>query len=191
MPCATWKSAGAGNLLGTQQSGHIDLVGYELYCQLLEQAARRLKNLPPKLAIEVDLDLPCKAFVPRSFIPDQRAKIDLYRRLSRATNESELQDLKAEIHDRFGAPPEPLERLFRLAFLRLAAHRHGINGIHLKDGYIVFTFYSRSKVEELSRSRGNVLRFADARSAYLPLEKTVNGDGAILERVEAMLGVSS
>ena len=179
---------GAGNLLGTQQSGHIDLVGYELYCQLLEQAARRLKNLPPKLAIEVDLDLPCRAFIPRNFIPDQRAKIDLYRRLSRATDESELQDLKAEIHDRFGTPPEPLARLFRLAFLRLRAHRHGINQVHLEDGYIVFGFFNRSKVEALSRSHGNVLRFADQRTAYLPVNGTLDGDGAVLERIEEMLG---
>ena len=178
---------GAGNLLGTQQSGHIDLVGYELYCQLLEQAARRLKKLPPKLAIEVDIDLPCEAFIPRSFIPDQRAKIDIYRRLSRATNETELQDLEAEIHDRFGEPPEPFSRLFRLGFIRLAAHRHGINQIHLEDGFVVFGFFNRAAIEKLSRNHGNILRFADQRTAYLPTGNEVADIGAVLTRIEQIL----
>jgi transcription-repair coupling factor (superfamily II helicase) len=179
---------GAGNLLGTQQSGHIDLVGYELYCQLLEQAARRLQNLPPKMAVEVDLDLPCEAYIPKSFIPDQRAKIDLYRRLARVTDEEELRDLEVEIQDRFGSPPEPVARMLRLGSIRLAAHRHGINRIHLEDGFIVFSFFNRAKVEALSRLRGNVLRFADKRTAYLPLDGTGILDDAVLDRVEAMLG---
>ncbi len=76
---------GAGNILGTQQSGHIATVGYELYCELLEQAVRRLKKLPPKETIDVHIDLPGEAYIPRSYVPDMRMKIDLYRRLTRVT----------------------------------------------------------------------------------------------------------
>ena len=72
---------GAGNILGTEQSGHIAAVGYELYCELLEQAVRRLRELPPKTSIEVDVDLPGEGYLPRSYVPDMRLKIDLYRRL--------------------------------------------------------------------------------------------------------------
>ena len=77
---------GAGNLLGTQQSGHIAAVGYELYCQLLENAVRQLKQMPPKLSIDVDIALPGEAYLPADYVPDMRLKIDLYRRLSRITN---------------------------------------------------------------------------------------------------------
>ena len=78
---------GAGNLLGTQQSGHIATVGYELYCRLLEQAVRGMKALPPAEPPPVNVDLPGEAWLPRDYIPDLRAKIDVYRRLSRATAE--------------------------------------------------------------------------------------------------------
>ena len=72
---------GAGNILGTEQSGHIATVGYELYCELLEQAVRQLKKLPPKEFVDVTLDLPGEAYLPRTYVPDMRLKIDLYRRL--------------------------------------------------------------------------------------------------------------
>src|SRR5688572_19796673 len=70
---------GAGNLLGVQQSGHIAAVGYELYCQLLENAVRQAQALSPKLSIDVDIDLPGAAHLPTDYVPDMRLKIDLYR----------------------------------------------------------------------------------------------------------------
>ena len=96
---------GAGNILGTQQSGHIATVGYELYCQLLEAAVRRLRNLPPKLEIDVVIELPGEAYLPRSYVPDLRAKIDIYRRLARTFDEEGLQAMRAEMEDRFGKLP--------------------------------------------------------------------------------------
>jgi len=74
---------GAGNLLGTQQSGHIATVGYEMYCQLLEKAVRKLKAMPARLSIQVDIDLPISAYIPDEYVPDRRQKLDLYRRLTR------------------------------------------------------------------------------------------------------------
>ncbi len=96
---------GAGNLLGTQQSGHIATVGYELYCRLLEQAVRGMKQMPPAEPPPVNVDLPGEAWLPRDYIPDFRAKIDVYRRLSRATAPSQVDDLATELTDRFGRRP--------------------------------------------------------------------------------------
>ena len=76
---------GAGNILGTQQSGHIATVGYEMYCALLERAVRQLKKLPPRESVDVNIDLPGEAYLPRNYVPDMRAKIDLYRRLAQLT----------------------------------------------------------------------------------------------------------
>ena len=117
---------GAGNILGTEQSGHIATVGYELYCDLLEQAVRHLKQQPPKTSIEVDVDLPGEGYIPRSYVPDMRLKIDLYRRLARVSSRSELDDLTAELVDRFGQPPPLVRHLLELAAVRIAAHRWGI-----------------------------------------------------------------
>lgn len=96
---------GTGNILGSEQSGHIATIGYELYCDLLEHAVRSLKHLPPKASIEVDVDLPGEGYIPRDYVPDMRLKIDLYRRLGRVWTQSELDDFRAELVDQFGAPP--------------------------------------------------------------------------------------
>src|SRR5439155_16634357 len=96
---------GAGNLLGTQQSGHIAAVGYELYCQLLENAVRRLRNQPVKTHLEVTLDLPWPAFLPREYVPGQKLRIEVYRRLARIRNLKKLDDFRQELRDRFGPVP--------------------------------------------------------------------------------------
>src|SRR5262249_48766230 len=74
---------GAGNILGTQQSGHIAAVGYELYCQLLENAVRGLKGQRVKSPLEVAIDLPWQAYLPRDYVPGQKLRVEVYRRLAR------------------------------------------------------------------------------------------------------------
>ena len=141
---------GAGNILGTEQSGHIALVGYELYCELLEQAVRQLKRLPPKTSIDVDLNLPGHAYLPRGYVPDLRLKIDLYRRLGRVTNAEELADFRRELLDRFGPPPPAAEQLLRLASLRIAAHRWGIEAMHLENRYVVSHYTDERLIRQLA-----------------------------------------
>src|SRR5208283_2189960 len=102
---------GAGNILGTEQSGHIAAIGYELYCELLEETVRHLKALPPKTNVEVDVDLPGEVYIPRTYVPDMRLKIDLYRRLARVSSRSELEDFRTELIDRFGPPPAVVQRM--------------------------------------------------------------------------------
>ena len=88
---------GAGNLLGTQQSGHISTIGYELYCQLLEKAVRQLKHMPEKMSIGVEVDLPIAAFLPEDYVPDRRQKIDIYRRLTRLDKFGRIEELKLSL----------------------------------------------------------------------------------------------
>jgi len=178
---------GAGNILGTEQSGHIAMVGYELYCQLLEHAVRRLKRLPPKASIDVDIDLPNEAYLPRSYVPELRMKIDLYRRLSRVTSETELEDFRAELLDRFGAPPDPVEPKLRLAGLRIAAHRWRINAIRMEGRYVVFVYSSERLIRQLAVFSGGRLRVVDKESAYLPLGEEVTLPDEILDTIESLL----
>jgi len=178
---------GAGNILGTQQSGHIALVGYELYCQLLEQAVRRLKQMPPKASVDVDVALPGEAYLPSSYVPDVRLKTDLYRRLARATEPAELGDFRAELRDRFGAPPPVVEHLLAVAELRIAAHRWQIREIRLENHYVVFGYAARGAIGKLRDRSGGSLRIADDRTAYLPLEKGVSEPKQIFAQVKSLL----
>ncbi len=174
---------GAGNILGTQQSGHIAVVGYELYCELLEQAVRRLQHMPPKQVLDVHVDLPGEAFIPPTYVPDMRLKIDLYRRLARVAVADELADLSAEMIDRFGAWPAAVGRLVEQAELRIAAADWQIDAIRREEGFVVFDYRNRGRIEELAKLKPGRLRIVDGRSAYLPLEKGV----ADFERLAAAI----
>jgi transcription-repair coupling factor (superfamily II helicase) len=160
---------GAGNILGTQQSGHIATVGYEMYCALLERAVRQLKKLPPRDSVDVNIDLPGEAYLPRNYVPDMRAKIDLYRRLARLTSEAAVDDFANELSDRFGPLPAVVEHLLELARLRISAHHWGVHEVRLEDRYAVLGYSSREKITRLVARSGGKLRVADAQSAYLPL----------------------
>jgi transcription-repair coupling factor (superfamily II helicase) len=178
---------GAGNILGTQQSGHIALVGYELYCQLLEQVIAQLKRLPPRVTIDVDVDLPGEAYIPRCYVPDMRLKIDLYRRLARVASVKELGDFAGELVDRFGPPPPLVSRLLGLAELRILAHRRQVHSIHMEDPYVVLRHSAPRRMRRLAARRGGRLRVADDRSLYLVLEKQVTEPEEILAAVKSLL----
>jgi transcription-repair coupling factor (superfamily II helicase) len=178
---------GAGNLLGTQQSGHISAVGYELYCQLLENAVRRLKHLPPRVSLDVTVDLPGAAFFPDEYVPDLRAKIDLYRRLAHVTQLGGLDEYRRELGDRFGPPPPPVARLLDLAEVRIDAAAWQVAAVYVEEEYLVFRYQDRRRIEELARLGGGRLRIVDERSAYLPAAKEVTSLDQILPLVKSVL----
>ncbi|MSQ93152.1 MAG: transcription-repair coupling factor [Gemmataceae bacterium] len=179
---------GAGNILGTQQSGHIAAIGYELYCSLLENAVRSLKNLPVKTHLEVTIDLPWYAVLPRDYVPGQKLKIEVYRRLSRIRKLDHLDDFRQELRDRYGPIPKPVEWLLRLAELRILASHWQIAGLHLEGKWqhpegsveaqpitaigsvdLVLEYRHPRKVERLANRAASRLRIADAQSAYFRL----------------------
>jgi transcription-repair coupling factor (superfamily II helicase) len=181
---------GAGNILGTQQSGHIAAVGYELYCQLLENAVRSLKKMPVKTHLEVNIDLPWSIVLPRSYVPGQKQKIEVYRRLARIRRLERLEDFRQELRDRFGPIPEEVEWILRLAELRLLASRWQLASLHLEgkgikeDGKtqengqsqpigpvdVVLGYRNPRKMERLVKRTGPRLRIVDGISAYFRLE---------------------
>ncbi|MFO0966636.1 MAG: transcription-repair coupling factor [Gemmataceae bacterium] len=184
---------GAGNILGTQQSGHIAAVGYELYCSLLENAVRSLKAMPVKTPLETTVELPWPAYLPRDYVPGQKQKIEAYRRLARIRKLDRLEDFENELRDRFGAVPEPVKWLLRLHELRLLAARWQIAGVHLEgkgikdlaasqdDGAplhlalakgpvdVVFEYRNSRRIDKLAKGSVGRLRVVDERTAYYRL----------------------
>ncbi|MEZ6146809.1 MAG: transcription-repair coupling factor [Planctomycetaceae bacterium] len=177
---------GAGNILGAEQSGHIGAVGYELYCQLLENAVRNLKKLPPRKRPHVNVDLPVAALIPDEYVPPGRQKIDVYRKISATANMAELQDVVAEMRDRFGKPPEEVELLISLRELQILAYQWGIEAIREEDGYILFVYLDPQRIHDLAARIGRDLRIADRHNAYLVMHADLEGE-PLLEHLKAQL----
>lgn len=161
---------GAGNILGTEQSGHISTVGYELYCQLLENSVRRLKQLPDKVSPHVNMDIPITAYFPNAYIPPGRHKIDVYRKLSAIANLKELDEVSQEIRDRFGPIPEQAMQFLSLKELELLAYHWGIDAIRLEEGrFAVFTYNDVQRIHDLAGRHGKGFRIVDRQNAYVLL----------------------
>jgi transcription-repair coupling factor (superfamily II helicase) len=178
---------GAGNILGTEQSGHIATVGYELYCQLLENAARRLKNEPVREAFHVAVDLPISAFFPGSYVPAGRPKIEVYRKLSGVRTLEELQELRDELRDRFGPLPEQAARLLDVRELQLSAGFWRVDDIHLEDKFAVFGYKNAPKIRRLAKLVGSDLRIVDDRKAYLLLPRPQPAGDALIGHLKSVL----
>jgi transcription-repair coupling factor (superfamily II helicase) len=161
---------GAGNILGTEQSGHITSVGYELYCRLLDNAVRSLKNEPVREPFHVGIDLPVSAFLPGSYVPSMKQKIEIYRKLSQIESVEQLAEWEAELRDRFGPLPPEVERLREVRQLQVFAHHWQIDDIHLEaPKYAVFRYRNPRKIGQLAKRWEGKLRVVDALSAYLVL----------------------
>lgn len=174
---------GAGNILGTEQSGHIAAVGYEMYCDFLDAAVRVLKKQPQKLEIDVEIDLPGTTIIPQSYITDQRTKIDFYRRMHRITLLEQCDDLSLELKDRFGAIPKEVQRMILHTRLRILAWNYRIGGIRiaLENGnhYIQLKFKAANLIHKLKndlQTRSIDLRITGDLDASIPLPKDLIKD---------------
>jgi transcription-repair coupling factor (superfamily II helicase) len=125
---------GAGNLLGGQQSGHIQAVGLDLYVKLLEQTVLELKGEPPRETPRAVLHLRLEMRIPASYVPEVHQRLSLYKRISQIRQESELGSLRSELRDRYGPQPPEVEGLLRYATLRLEAEALGIAQVDLSAG---------------------------------------------------------
>jgi len=129
---------GAGNLLGAEQSGHIAAVGYEMYCLLLEQEAKRLQNQPVIDASRTHLELPIHGSLPKRYIASDKHRMDAYRRLSRCDTLDELAQVVADLIDAYGKPPDAARTLIELTEIRLAASTHRVTSIQLEGPDVIF-----------------------------------------------------
>jgi transcription-repair coupling factor (superfamily II helicase) len=178
---------GAGNILGTEQSGHIAAVGYEMYCQLLENAVRQLKHQPPRQAVEVNVDLPWPAFLPKDYVPGQKLRIEVYRRLSRLREPAKLDDFRQELRDRYGPPPEAVEWLLRTTEVRLHCVRWQIGSVHRLGPDLVFGYRNRKKADTLEKLTHRRIKVVDEQNMYLRLKPEEDSPEAIYALLTTLL----
>jgi transcription-repair coupling factor (superfamily II helicase) len=139
---------GAGNLLGPQQHGFIEEVGFDLYCRLLDEEVKELKGerveTLPQVKLQFDLDV----YIPGSYVPDSQQRVEIYRKLSEAKSTEQVREVEAEIIDRFGNPPPAVEDLLNLTVIRITASRLGIFRISLKEDRLSLEFSPDKRIEK-------------------------------------------
>ena len=138
---------GAGNLLGARQHGHMEAVGYDLYCKMLNEAVKRLKGEKVENdEFETNIDLKMDAFIPADYIPNEFQKLDVYKRIAEIETEPERDDMVDELIDRFGEPPQSVCNLLEIALLKARAHDAYITAIVEKANQIRITMFPQAKV---------------------------------------------
>jgi transcription-repair coupling factor (superfamily II helicase) len=135
---------GAGDLLGSEQSGHVAAVGFELYCQMIDEAVAAAAEATGEDGEEaapepVRLDVPVDAYLPATYVPFEAAKIDVHRRVAAARAPGELRAIRDELVDRFGPPPREVENLIELQRARIELGLAGARSIELRGGRLSVT----------------------------------------------------
>jgi transcription-repair coupling factor (superfamily II helicase) len=153
---------GAGNLLGAQQHGHIAAVGFDLYTKLLEEAVRELRGEAPASEVDPTITVEVEALLPEAYVPEEGQRLALYKRLAEIGQVDEIGEMRAELADRFGPPPPPVEALLDVVGLRLAARAIGVERVEAQGGRALVTFAPSTRVTPerllavIGRSRGRM-----------------------------------
>jgi len=163
---------GAGNLLGAEQHGHMDSVGYDMYCKLLDQAVHEINGESVKEDFETLIDLNINAYIPESYISNEEQKLEMYKRISEIQNQNDFFDVQDELEDRFGQIPGCVQNLLDIAAMKSAAHKIGIISIIQKRQNIILKFKDNSDIDipkliEAVKNNSEKLMLSGGESPYL------------------------
>jgi transcription-repair coupling factor (superfamily II helicase) len=129
---------GAGNLLGGEQSGHIAGVGFDLYVRLVGEAVADFRGDGETAPAEIKIELPVDAHLPHDYVPGERLRLEAYKKLASVVDEAQLAEIVAELEDRYGPLPEPVQHLIEVARLRTVARQAGVADISVQGNYVRF-----------------------------------------------------
>ena len=179
---------GAGNLLGAQQSGQIDAMGFDLYTRMLERTVRELKGEPVEDELSTAINLGVDIRIPEDFVYDMSQRLRTYKRISSAENEEDLADVHAEIADRYGPIPQTVENLFEYSRLRREASKLGIISIDREGDRLAVKFTEEAKIDPdkliAMVSEGSA---SFAPSGVLKIVINVQDDAAVFDEVRGLM----
>jgi transcription-repair coupling factor (superfamily II helicase) len=138
---------GAGNMLGRQQHGHIEAIGFDMYCQMLERAVSKLKGEESAPELRTTLSLGLDVRIPENYIPSENLRLRTYKRISSIATEEEKQDVRRELTDRFGAPPATVENLLEYAVLKSMCERLRISAVERQGNRIAIRFHAETPLD--------------------------------------------
>ena len=154
---------GAGSLLGEIQSGHLEQVGYDTYCNLLDEVVKEMQGEEVKPEIDVQIDLDATCFIPDEYISDSSQKIEIYQDIALCKNEEDIQNVIDEMIDRFGNMPKEIENLLEIARIKILCKKLNISKVQGKHNFVVFIFEAKElniDVNELVKKYKNKIRFS-------------------------------
>ena len=137
---------GAGNLLGAQQSGHMEAVGYDLYCKMLNEAVKEAKGIKTEEHFETSVDINTNAFIPPTYISNEMQKLDIYKRIAGVQTEEEVEEMLEELIDRFGEPPKSVQNLLTIARLKYMAHSAYVSEVSQKGDELKLVMYEKAPI---------------------------------------------
>ncbi len=138
---------GAGNMLGRQQHGHIEAIGFDMYCQMLERAVSKLKGEEAAPELRTTLNLGFDVRIPQDYIPSENLRLRTYKRISSIATEEDKQDVRKELQDRFGAPPSSVENLLEYAVLKSMCERLHISAVERQGTRIAVRFHPETTLD--------------------------------------------
>ena len=171
---------GAGNLLGAEQSGHMEAVGYDLYCKMLNEAVKEAKGVAVEEKFETSIDISTDAFIPPTYVSNELQKLDIYKRIAGIETEEEVEEMLEELIDRFGEPPKSVQNLLAIARLKFMAHGIYVKEVIQKSTELKLVMYEKAKINpayipQVVQNLAPFLKFvADAQNPYFVY--TINGN---------------
>ena len=187
---------GAGNLLGAQQSGHMEAVGYDLYCKMLNEAVRHEKGEIDEEEFNTSIDLNVDAYIPETYIANVYQKLDIYKRIAAIESEEDMDDMLEELIDRFGDIPKKVQTLLSIASIKALAHSVYITEIVQKGSGIKLTMYEKARVKPenipvlINKYKGDLI-FKSESQPYFYYEKKLktrkNNEVNVFDTVKMLL----
>ena len=177
---------GAGSLIGEIQSGHLEQVGYDTYCNLLDEVIKEMKGIEVREEVDIQIDLNVTSYIPDEYIKDSSQKIEIYQNIALCRNEEDIQNVIDEMIDRFGNMPSELENLIEIARIKYLAKQVYIDKIASKRTAVVFTFEQERfniDIPNLVKKYGNKIKFSPGIKPMITLEIGSTNERQILNDV--------
>ena len=183
---------GAGSLLGEIQHGHMEQVGYDMYCKLLDEVVKEMQGYEVEEDIDVQIDINISSYIPDEYISDSSQKIEIYQDIALCNNEADIQDVIDELIDRYGVMPEELENLIEVARIKQLAKLANVIKISQRGENFVFYFNQKKfdvDVNKLVEMYKNRILFSQAKDPYVTLKIKDCNDKTIFEEIKKFLNV--
>ena len=182
---------GAGSLIGEVQHGHLEEVGYDTYCRILDEVLKEEQGIKVEEEVECQIDLNVTSYIPDSFISDQNQKIEIYQDIALCKTEEDISNVIDEIIDRFGNMPDEIENLLEISRIKQLAKKKFLVKIQSKRNSVVFTYdtnrFDNNILPDLIKKYGNRINFSSGLKPMMTLKIDKQGEKGLLQEVKEFL----